>query len=132
MDEEDQPAEIAVIKNTYEVSDMRTVQFDGLAEEAQLIIHLFDGTTHTVDYVRTETFSNGTSAWVGRIENQPFSSIIFAESNGTWSGRMEDDSGNRYLLLPNSDATFYHLVALGDGYIYWRRDKKPKIKKSEI
>ncbi|MEM6319488.1 MAG: M12 family metallo-peptidase, partial [Bacteroidota bacterium] len=109
------------LRKTYDALDIRFVKFAGLPQsnlaDLELEVNLFGTTKHRVAYLRTDVFTNNTTSWVGKIEKQPYSSVVFSEYEGTWAGRIQDNSGNRYLLVATDQADAYALVELGDKVI---------------
>ncbi|MEM1120982.1 MAG: M12 family metallo-peptidase, partial [Bacteroidota bacterium] len=109
------------LRETYDALDTRFVRFSGLPKdnlaELDVEVNLFGTTKHRVAYLRTDVFTNNTTSWVGKIEKQPHSSVVFSEYEGTWAGRIQDNSGNRYLLVATEQTDAYALIELSDKVI---------------
>jgi len=120
------------IQKTYHAIKVRCTSFAGLENDRQLMVKTFEEDTLIVDFMRTESYSNNSKAWVGKIQNQPHSSVIFGESQGIWSGRIQDENGDRQLLLPLNQSGDYAFVQLEDTQIDEGNDAivNPKLREN--
>ncbi len=105
------------IQKTYNAVKVRCTNFDGLGRDQLLTVKTFDGNWFFADFMRMETYDNGSKVWVGKIQNQPHSSVIFGESKGMWSGRIQDEKGKQQLILPLNQSGVYAIAELEDTQI---------------
>jgi len=100
-------------QNNFDAIGTRLTSFDGIPAE-DVIVKLFDNISYTINFQETTTFSNGSFAWIGKIQDQPMSSVVFANTKGIWHGQVQDENGSRFMIVSTRESNIYSILQLGD------------------
>ncbi len=102
------------LQQSFNATSIRFANFNGITGTPDLVIKLSSDISHKVSYLRTETFTNGSEAWVGKIAGQPFSSVVFSKAKGVWYGRIQDENGKIFMVFSTDQQGVYSIIELGD------------------
>ncbi|MCB0641150.1 MAG: hypothetical protein KDC44_05895, partial [Phaeodactylibacter sp.] len=99
----------------YEILHASEVAFSAPENRGVVMLNLFEGQSYTGLFRRKETHPNGATCWVGIVEGQPFSQVIFSEVDGIFWGKIQTETGAVFLLKPMPDQFTYQLLQIGSG-----------------